>query len=54
MALSLSNSLMPGTDQGLKNSENVQSVITTFQGQLEAIKEPLKDIFEKFSSQIKT
>lgn len=54
VALSLSNALLPGTEQGLKSSDNVQQVITTFQGQLEAIKEPSKETFDTFAARIKT
>ncbi|MGH2508548.1 MAG: AIPR family protein [Ktedonobacteraceae bacterium] len=54
MALSLSGALLPGTEQGLKNSDNVQTVIATFQGQLEAIKEPLKETFEKLAALVRT
>jgi hypothetical protein len=54
VALSLSNALLPGTEQGLKSSDNVQQVITTFQGQLEAIKEPSKESFNRFAARIKS
>lgn len=46
IGLSLSGSLVPGTEQGLKNAENVDAVINAFQGQLDAVKAPSEATFK--------
>ena len=52
VALSLWSSLISATEQGLKNSKTVEAALATFQGQLEAIKEPSIDTFAAFASKV--
>lgn len=52
IALSLSGTLLTGTEQGLKKAENVEAVISAFQGQLDAIKQPSKATFEQLAKAI--
>jgi hypothetical protein len=54
IATSLSSSLVAGTEQGLKNAENVQQVLTDFQGQLDAIREPSSETFDAFAELVLT
>ena len=52
IALSLNAALLPGTEQGLKNSDTVKDVLQNFQGQLEAIREPSHKVFQAFAKQV--
>lgn len=52
VSLSLWSSLVSATEQGLKNSKTVEGAMATFQGQLEAIKEPSVDTFSGFASKV--
>ena len=52
LSLSLWSSLVGATEQGLKNSKTVETSLATFQGQLEAIKEPSVDTFSAFASKV--
>ncbi len=52
ICLSLHSSLMSATEQGLKNAATVEEAITSFQGQLEAVKAPNERIFGDFGQPI--
>jgi hypothetical protein len=52
IALSLSTALLPATEQGLKNADNVEQAIASFQGQLDAIAGPSKPVFDQFASAV--
>jgi hypothetical protein len=54
IATSLSSSLVAGTEQGLKNTDNVQQVLTDFQGQLDAVREPSAETFDAFGDLVLT